>query len=109
MTTRKIKYFTKPELMQAVKAGNKRGYNRQLDYDRVVSEVPGQRDDGTQWKFPIVFSMLHEHINGEEVEPHMRVMVALDENNDRVLFDISMERFNNLTEVEIDVPDKEDA
>jgi len=90
------KYFTKDSLIEAAKAGNERGYNRQLDPDKL---------DNLGWTefLPVTFDMLHEHINGEAVEPHVRVMVMVDAKNsgkghrdETVLLDISMERFNAL-------------
>jgi hypothetical protein len=50
MTT--YRYFTKDALIEAAKAGNERGYNRQLDADKLAD---------LEWtKFlPITFSMPH--------------------------------------------------
>lgn len=93
--TNSYRYFTKDALIEAAKAGNERGYNRQLD--------PKALQEGVKFTdfLPVTFDMLHEHINGEKVEPHMRVMVMVDadveaDTDETVVLDISMERYNDL-------------
>jgi hypothetical protein len=88
------KYFTKDSLIEAAKAGNIRGYNRQLDPEKLTD---------LKWEkfLPVTFHMPHEHIAGELVEPHVRVMVMIDANPDKsddekVILDISQERFDAL-------------
>jgi len=89
------KYFTKDSLIEAARAGNERGYNRQLDPEKVAEQV--------KWtKFlPVVWSMPHEHIDHQLVEPHVRVQVMVnaedgDDKDEYALFDMSLERYNAL-------------
>lgn len=64
-----IKYFDKQNLILANKIAKKRGYNRQL-IDK-ISDL----DDSL--KFPIIFSLIHEHAAGFKVDPHMRCVVSI--------------------------------
>lgn len=85
-----IKYFTKDTLIEAAKAGNDRGYNRQLD--------PDQLEDLQYENFlPITLTLPHEHILGELVEPHVRAMVQVGP-EEKVLLDLSWERYHGLPE-----------
>lgn len=89
------RYFTKDSLIEAAKAGNERGYNRQLDPDKLTDL------EFTEF-LPITFTLPHEHIAGELVEPHIRaqVMVGPDES---VMIDMSTERFNALPVYDTDL------
>jgi hypothetical protein len=94
------KYFTKASLIEAARAGNTRGYNRQLDPDALQD---------LEWEqvLPITFTLDHEHINGEKVEPHIRVMVMVGPSgaeNEDVVLDMSLERYQGLSEIM--VPEK---
>jgi len=91
----KYRYFpSKAALLDAVRAGNDRGYNRQLDADLLDAELI----DGD--KYPISFTMEHNHIAGQEVEPHVRAMVVLNSQGETALLDMATETFNALPERE---------
>lgn len=53
--------------------------------------------------FPIVFSMIHEHIMGKPVEPHVRCLIAVKTEHgiDRVALDMSTETYNLLPEISV--------
>jgi hypothetical protein len=96
------KYFTKDSLIVAARAGNERGYNRQLDPDALKD---------LEWTnvLPVTFTLPHEHIAGEKVEPHIRVMVMVGaeadgSSDEKVTLDISLERYQELPEIK--VPEK---
>lgn len=84
-------------------------YNRALPQE-VIDALPDKC-------FPIVFSMLHEHIAGKPVEPHVRCMIAVqtvDESgevtgSDRLLLDMEMGLFDLLPEVELPEEPKREA
>lgn len=97
----KIKYFTKKTLVAAAIAGTKRGYNRQLHPGMLLSELD------PKILYPISFSMLHEHIAGEKVEPHVRVLAVINEHGSTVQIDLSLDDYNKLPEA--DVPDNNEA
>lgn len=88
-----IKYFTKPLLLKAVKLGNKRNYNRQLNAGAIAKL-------GDSTLFPVVFSMLHEHIAGKLADPHIRAMVMVSE-VERVMLDVDLNLFNSLPVAEV--------
>lgn len=90
-----IKFFTKASLIEAAKAGNEAGYNRQLDPEKLTDL------QYENW-LPITFDMIHEHIAGELVEPHRRVMVLVGEDGEQVTLDISQERFASLPDYDPD-------
>lgn len=90
----KIKYLDYVGLLAAVREGREVGYNRQLDAGAVIS-LPYDN------LFPVGFSMLHEHIAGRKVEPHVRAQVILDAEGNSVWLDMSLERFNGLSVAEV--------
>lgn len=91
------KYFTKESLIEAARAGNVRGYNRQLDPEALESL------EYTEF-LPVTFTLPHEHIAGELVEPHIRAMVMVGP-DETVMLDMSMERYNDLPELDTDAQD----
>lgn len=86
------KYFTKDTLIEAARAGNERGYNRQLDPDHLT-------DLEFENFLPITFTLLHEHIAGELVEPHLRAMVMVGP-DETVMLDMSQERYDALPKLD---------
>ena len=98
--TRFIKFFDKATLIDAAVIAEERGYNRQLDWKQLEAELD---DDNV---FPVTFSMLHEHAAGELVAPHVRAMIVVNSDGESVLLDVDMDVFNQLPEVEVDVPAK---
>jgi hypothetical protein len=96
------RYFTHTELTAAVTAGENTGYNRVVDPDFVKTEIMKAKLKYSRGNpvFPVTFNMIHEHIDGVNVEPHVRVMVAMSE-GDTILFDVALDTFNNLSTVEV--------
>lgn len=89
----KIKYFSFAQLLAAAIAGNKIGFNRQLN-PKAIAKL------GADLKFPVTFSMLHEHINGRLADPHIRAVVAVSP-TETVTFDVEMDLFNSLPYAEV--------
>jgi hypothetical protein len=87
-----MKYFTQAELIVACILAEKRGYNRQLETDKVWSDTKASD------KFPVMFAMIHEHAGGLSVDPHMRCVVSV--NGESVTIDTDMEIFELLNEGE---------
>ena len=79
-------------------------YNRSLPQE-IVDALPDDKF------FPIVFTLVHEHIMGKAVEPHMRcifVVPALDElrGRENLILDMEMGLFDLLPEIELPtIPD----
>jgi hypothetical protein len=57
-----------PDLIALAEQGNRIGFNRQLDPARLRAELD---PEGTHF---LVFSMMHEHINGQLTDPHVRTI-----------------------------------
>lgn len=99
----KVKYFTKPLLVAAAVAGQKRGFNRQLDDKKLLKVLnPG-------YVYPVSLTLLHEHIAGKPVEPHIRAMIVVNPDGDRVMLDISMDMFDALPEFDSDEAEAADG
>lgn len=85
MTTR---IASTPELRIAASHGRASGYNRQLPDEVVIALDP----EGIHVIEPL---MLHEHANGQEVQPHLRCQVYLKEPDSiqprRVIVDLETE------------------
>jgi len=86
-------------------------YNRSLPQE-LIDALPEDKC------FPIIFTLLHEHIMGKPVEPHMRCMIVVPTvdasgevtGRDRLLLDMEMGLFDLLPEVELpDAPEREAA
>lgn len=83
-------------------------YNRSLPQE-VVDALPDDKF------FPIVFTLVHEHIMGKPVEPHMRcifVVPALDalQGRENLILDMEMGLFDLLPEVDLpEVPNTDNS
>lgn len=91
----KIRYFTKEQLFQAAVVAVERDYNRQIDPSWVTTHI----DEGVS--MPVVFHMIHEHRAGVPIEPHIRAMITINEDGDRVMLDVDWKMFYKLSEAEI--------
>lgn len=90
-----MKYFTQAELIVACIIAERRGYNRQLETDKIWSDTkPTDR-------FPVMFAMIHEHAKGLPVDPHMRCVVNV--NGESVQIDTDMEIYDLLNDNSDDV------
>jgi hypothetical protein len=92
---RHIRYFTKPDLIRAARIADEREYNRRVKTELLEKELD---DFG---KFPVVFSMIHEHRAGLPVDPHIRAMIMLDAKQ-RVLLDVDWDLYHALPVAEIE-------
>jgi hypothetical protein len=90
----KIKLFNKEVLAAAAAQGAKRNYNRQVAPE-VIAEL------AEDMVFPVTLSMIHEHAGGERVDPHIRAIIAVDPDGERLVLDVSMAVFLALPEVEV--------
>jgi hypothetical protein len=86
------KVFSKETLIAAAKAGDEIGFNQWIDdMELFKSQIDASGLD----EFPVVWSMVHEHIACMPVEPHMRVEVGLGDQG-REIFDIEMIVYDRL-------------
>ena len=84
----RIEYFTKAMLLLASHEARKVGYNRQLN-DDYIAELE-------DINYPVTFSMMHEHIAGQLVDPHVRCLVRVSNEDSPLQVDCSMAFFENL-------------
>ena len=92
---KRVEYFTKALLLQASKEAKEVGYNRQ------VSEVTIHLLEDIN--YPVTLSMIHEHIAGKSVDPHVRCLVRVPYGTLQV--DVSMEFFENLPTKTVELRD----
>ena len=91
-----IKYLTKDDFKLLSKRGKKFGFNRQ-----VGKEVINSLSDTI--RYPIAFNMLHEHIAGTlQNNPHVRVKIILDNNNNFCIMDMTQEDYAKLPSMYIE-------
>jgi hypothetical protein len=86
------KVFSQETLIAAAKAGDEIGFNQWIDDMELFKS---QIDASGLKEFPVVWSMVHEHIACMPVEPHMRVEVGLGDQG-REIFDIEMNVYDRL-------------
>jgi hypothetical protein len=95
-----IKCFDKATLKRASHIAKKRKYNRNV-LPSFLKSLPEDK-----W-FPVVFSMMHEHAQGQQVAAHIRCWVEYDTMGNRFFIDCDMNIYKNLQSFE--VPDKKEA
>jgi hypothetical protein len=88
----KKKVFSNSALLMAAKAGAKKGYNRWVDD---MEAFKAKIDASGLDVYPVTWWMVHEHICGLLVEPHIRVGVSLGASGEKIL-DVDMEMYNRL-------------
>ena len=86
-----MKYFTQAQLIVASLLAEKRNYNRQLETDRIWADTKATD------KFPVLFSMPHEHAGGVQCDTHMRCIIEI--NGQSVQIDTDMEVYETLEEM----------
>lgn len=84
-----IRYFTKANLIKANQIAIKRNYNRAVT-EGFLENLPSHN------LYPIVTSLVHSHKGGRPTEPHMRVVVVVNEMGERVVIDCDWSLFNRL-------------
>jgi hypothetical protein len=90
--------LTKKQLESANSWAIKMGYNRALEPKPLRAHLKKVDKDT---KFPIVFSMPHNHAAGKEVEEHVRCEILLNGSGSKALIDIDLDLFNGLERVEV--------
>jgi len=99
------KFFPYPLLLKAAEIARKRNYNRQVTDEFINKTVP-EADPDQDFNYPIIFSMQHEHVQGEPVNPHMRCKILgpwgpENEPIASVLLDVDMDLFTKLPDTSI--------
>lgn len=98
-----IKFFDRDELIDAATTAVERGYNRAVSVSWLIDNL----DDGMY--YPVTFAMIHEHIAGQPAEPHMRTLVVINAEGERITLDVDMKVYRDLSVVDIDFPFNEVA
>jgi len=86
-----MKHFTQTQLIVASLLAEKRGYNRQIETDLLWKNTKASD------KFPVLFSMPHEHAGGVPCDTHMRCIIEI--NGQSVQIDTDMEVYETLEEM----------
>tara|TARA_R100000750_G_scaffold58913_1_gene46977 strand:- start:129 stop:497 length:369 start_codon:yes stop_codon:yes gene_type:complete len=102
---RNLKFFPYPLLIRAAEIAKKRNYNRQVTEDFINKVLPEADPDG-DFNYPISCSFLHEHAQGESVDPHMRCEIlgpwgGGEKPFDRIYLDVDMGLFTKLPDTSI--------
>jgi len=93
---KQLPVLTKDQLLEANDWAIKMDYNRALEPKPLKEYLDSVTEDT---RFPIVFSMVHEHCRGKKVDPHIRCEIVLNVNGDKGLIDIDQDLFNSLPSV----------
>tara|TARA_R100001143_G_C3337351_1_gene122539 strand:- start:285 stop:581 length:297 start_codon:yes stop_codon:yes gene_type:complete len=93
-----VPVLTKKQLVNVNDWAIKMGYNRALEPKPLRTHLKKVDKDT---RFPIVFSMPHNHAAGEEVEEHVRCEILLDGAGSKALIDIDLDLFNGLERVKV--------
>jgi len=86
------KFFPYPLLLKAAKIARDRNYNRQ-GTDEFINKTVPKADPDQDFNYPIMFSMQHEHAQGEPVDTHMRCEI--------LVLDVDMDLFIKLPDTSI--------
>lgn len=93
-----VPVLTKKQLVNVNDWAIKIGYNRALE--RMALRTLLKKVD-KDTRFPIVFSMPHNHAAGKEVEEHVRCEILLDDSGSKALIDMDKDLFNRLERVDV--------
>jgi hypothetical protein len=99
------KFFPYPLLLKAAEIARERNYNRQVTDEFINKTVP-KADPDQDFNYPIMFSMQHEHAQGEPVDTHMRCEILGpwgpdDESIASIFLDVDMDLFIKLPDTSI--------
>jgi hypothetical protein len=89
-----MKCFDKESIRKANKIAARRNYNRVLD-DKFVRSLPEDK------LFPAFMTFIHEHAQGNKVDPHIRCWVAFDAEGTKAFIDCDMKLYKSLKEIEV--------
>ena len=97
---RDLRVMTYFDLLEFVDAANKHGFNRSIDLKKFFDDIKELELEPTRMLFPVYVLMIHEHIDGELVDPHYRVKIIGPETNDDnimgAILDCEIDRFESL-------------
>lgn len=101
MKFKRFRFIEKRQMEALAKRGHAAGYNRQLDFE-ALDRNPSWAILPDNTRIPVIFNMPHEHIAGEKVTPHMRVVFSYGGDRD-ITMDISQQDYDTLGEVEVEL------
>jgi hypothetical protein len=96
MTT--VPILTKNQLKEANAWAIEVGYNRAFDPKPFLEYLKGVEEST---KFPITFSIPHNHAAGKPVEGHFRCKVILDGEGGSGMLDIDADLFQRLERIQV--------
>ena len=94
-----------PLLLKATKLARERNYNQQVTDEFINKTIP-EADPDQNCIYPIMFSIPHEHAQGEPVDPHIRCKILGPWGDEAepvvsILLDVDMDLFNSLPNTSI--------
>ena len=93
-----VPVLTKEQLLDANNWAIEMGYNRALE-PKPLQKYLDEVDKGT--RFPIIFSMAHNHAEGKKVEEHVRCEIILDITGSKAFIDMDLDLFNSLERIKV--------
>ena len=93
-----VPILTKNQLKEANAWAIEVGYNRAFEPKPFLKYLDGLTEDV---KFPITFSMPHNHAAGKPVEQHFRCKVILDHEGGSGMIDIDADLFQRLERIHV--------
>ena len=93
-----VPVLTKQQLKDANNWAIEVGYNKALKPEPLEKYLDSIDEDT---RFPIIFSMSHNHAAGKPVEEHIRCEIILDNEGSKSLLDLDLDLFNTLERIEV--------
>ena len=93
-----VPVLTKEQLVDANNWAIEMGYNRALE-PKPLQKYLDEANNGT--RFPIIYSMPHNHAGGKEVDEHVRCEIILDIKGSKALIDMDLDLFNSLERIKV--------
>tara|TARA_R100001086_G_scaffold214037_1_gene130033 strand:+ start:384 stop:773 length:390 start_codon:yes stop_codon:yes gene_type:complete len=93
----KLVYFTKPQIENANNWAIEIGYNRAIEPKALSQYLEACPDD---MKFPVVYSMLHNHALGKKVDEHVRCGIVMKPDGNVSFLDVDLDFYNGLDSIE---------
>lgn len=94
------------ELVSANELAIEKNFNRSLNIKKFIAAVKKFGYNPDSVIFPVLPLMLHEHANGESVEPHIRIKIIGPFNEEGLIIeavlDCPLESFNKLSVYDIE-------
>ena len=96
-----LRVMTYFDLLEFIAAADKHGFNRRIDGKLFFSNMRKLGYEPTKMLFPVYVLTIHEHIDGEIVDPHYRIKIIGPEINEDgimgAILDCEIDRYETLS------------